>query len=428
MSFIADLHIHSRFSMATSRGLTLPNLAGWALRKGIDVLGSGDFTHPGWRAELRENLRFEEESGLYLSALPPELPCPVPDRKGPRFCLQTEISSIYKAGGKVRKIHNLVFMPDLEAAEKFSARLAAIGNLASDGRPILGLDSRDLLEIALEASPDAVLIPAHIWTPWFALFGSKSGFDSIEDCYRDLTSHIFALETGLSSDPPMNRLLSALDNYALISNSDAHSGANLGREANLFSGKPSWKGIFSALRRAAAREESAQDECSFLGTLEFYPEEGKYHLDGHRACNVVLDPEETKALNNRCPVCGRPLTVGVLHRITDLADRNSPAELVREPETRMLVPLPEVVGQILDFKPGTRRVERKCAEIVSELGAELDVLCLMDAERIRSFWEPLGEAVTRIRNRNIQLDAGFDGQYGRINIFEPGELEKRPGK
>lgn len=421
MSFIADLHIHSRYSMATSRSLTIPHLAGWALRKGIDVIGSGDFTHPGWWRELNESLVLDEQSGLYLSRLPAELPSPVPDRRGPHFCLQTEINCIYKRAGKTRKVHNLVFMPDFQAAARFRARLGSIGNLASDGRPVLALDSRDLLEIALDCSPEAVLIPAHIWTPWFALFGSKSGFDRIEDCYGDLTQHIFALETGLSSDPPMNRLVSALDNFAMISNSDAHSGPNLGREANFFSGTPSWQGMFEALRTAARREEPTPGQCRFLGTLEFYPEEGKYHLDGHRACNVSLTPQETKELANMCPVCGKPLTIGVLHRVMDLADRSAHPNLLYEPATRMLMPLPEVAGQIMGLGPASARVMRKCAEIVTALGAELDVLCLMPLEQIRAYWEPLGEAVERVRSRRLAMQPGYDGQYGRLEIFTASE-------
>lgn len=424
MSFIADLHIHSRFSMATSHNLTLANLAGWAMRKGINVLGSGDFTHPAWAAELAQQLAFDESSGLYRLKIAPEKPDGVPaSANAPLICLQTEISCIYKKGGKTRKIHNLIFMPDLQAAARFSRKLASIGNITSDGRPILGLDSRDLLEMALDASPRAVLVPAHVWTPWFALFGSKSGFDNLEDCYGDLTPHIFALETGLSSDPPMNRLVSKLDNYVMISNSDAHSGANLGREANLFSGSPGYDAMFDALRTQAARKPPRGD-CAFLGTLEFYPEEGKYHLDGHRACGVTLTPQESKALANRCPVCGKPLTIGVLNRVMELADRSTQPALPAEPETRMLVPMPEVVGQILGTSPNTKAVAAQCARIGDALGSELEVLCLMPPERIRSFWEPLGEAIARVRSRNLQIEPGYDGVYGKIGIFRPGELPK----
>ena len=400
MNFIADLHIHSRFSRATSKQLSPRHLAAWARCKGINVLGTGDFTHPQWRDELRQQLVRDEASGLYrLSGPAEELDFlqgkTPPDADGPLFLLQTEISSIYKRQGKVRKVHNLIFVPTLDDADRLSQRLELVGNLHSDGRPILGLDSRDLLEMTLDVCPEAVLIPAHVWTPWFALFGSKSGFDRLEDCFDDLSSHIFALETGLSSDPGMNRMVSQLDGYALISNSDAHSGANLGREANFFAGAPSYDGIFAALRAAARRlppEQQPQD-CRFLGTMEFYPEEGKYHLDGHRACGVVLEPREALALDNICPVCGKPLTIGVLHRVCELADRETPASLLHEPEALPLIPLPELVGEILGVGSGSRKVQDRYAALLRELGPDLDILCRMDEEQVRRHWEPLGEAV-----------------------------------
>ncbi|MBD5538759.1 MAG: UvrD-helicase domain-containing protein, partial [Desulfovibrio sp.] len=434
MSFIADLHIHSRFSRATSTALTVPHLAAWAACKGIDVLGTGDFTHPRWRAELREHLVPDEESGLYrlrgepeaLEALGnarPAQPGTTDHKGGPRFCLQTEISSIYKRGGKVRKVHNLVFVPTLEDADRLSERLGLIGNLHSDGRPILGLDSRDLLEILLECVPGGVLIPAHVWTPWFAIFGSKSGFDRPEDCFGDLTEHIFALETGLSSDPAMNRLLSRLDGYALISNSDAHSGANLGREANLFAGRPSYAGMFAALRATARREPQDGLDCRFLGTMEFYPEEGKYHLDGHRACGVVLEPAEARELGDICPVCGRPLTIGVLHRVLELADRQTPPVLAREPEVLPLVPLAEVIGEILGVGGASRKVRERYGRALTELGPELDILCRLPEADVRAWWEPLGEAVARMRAGDVIREAGFDGQYGTVRLFRPGELD-----
>lgn len=434
MSFIADLHIHSRFSRATSTALTVPHLAAWAACKGIDVLGTGDFTHPQWRAELRDQLVLDEESGLYrLKGVPevleafeggqPAQTAAAEHAGTPRFCLQAEISSIYKRGGKVRKIHNLVFVPTLEDADRLSARLALIGNLHSDGRPILGLDSRDLLEILLECVPGGVLIPAHVWTPWFALFGSKSGFNHARNCFGDLTEHIFALETGLSSDPAMNRLLSQLDGYALISNSDAHSGANLGREANLFEGRPSYTGIFAALRATARRQPQDGLDCRFLGTMEFYPEEGKYHLDGHRACGVVLEPAEAKALGDICPVCGRPLTIGVLHRVLELADRETPATLPLEPAVHPLVPLAEVMGEILGVGATSRKVRERYGRALRELGPELDILCRLPEAEVRAWWEPLGEAVARMRAGDVQRQGGFDGQYGSVRLFRPGELD-----
>lgn len=416
VNFIADLHIHSRFSLATSKQLSVATLDEWARLKGINVLGTADFTHPKWREELRRDLVYDEEYGLYRS------------KRGANagdetvfFCPQTEISCIYKKGGKVRKVHNLVFMPTLEAADIFSRKLGAAGNINSDGRPILGLDSRDLLEMALESSPEAALIPAHIWTPWFSLFGSRSGFDALEDCYGDLSAHIFALETGLSSDPEMNRLLSALDNYALISNSDAHSGANLGREANIFAGIPSYSGIFSALRKSARRERQADDEVRFMGTLEFHPEEGKYHLDGHRECGVVLSPAESRELGNICPKCGKPLTIGVLHRVMELADRETAPELPREPESRLLVPLAEIIGEIFRSGSGSRKVRDKYMDATSRLGPELEILSNKSIEEIGRYWEPLGEAIRRLRFGETILDPGYDGQFGTVRLFRPEE-------
>ncbi len=415
-TFVADLHIHSRFSMATSRQLNIPHLAGWAARKGIHVLGTGDFTHPKWRQELRQFLAYDEQSGLYRCQKTAG-----PQSSGTLFCLQTEISSIYRRGGRVRKVHNLIFAPNLDVADEIARRLALVGNINSDGRPILGLDSRDLLELVLDCSEDCVLVPAHIWTPWFSLFGSRSGFDTLEECYGDLSGHIFALETGLSSDPAMNRCWSALDGYALISNSDAHSGPNLGREANLFCGRPSYAGMFQALRIAAARIQPDPDVCQFLGTMEFYPEEGKYHLDGHRACNIVLDPLESRKLNNICPFCGKPLTIGVLHRVMELADRSQPTFPPREPEARMLVPLPEIVAQIIGSGVNSAKVRQKCDEAVNALGPELAILCRLPIAEITSWWEPLGRAVANVRNGRVNLRAGYDGEYGQIMVFSPEE-------
>lgn len=434
MNFIADLHIHSRFSRATSKQLSPRHLAAWARCKGINVLGTGDFTHPQWRDELRQQLVRDEASGLYRLSGPAEdldflqgkTP---PDADGPLFLLQTEISSIYKRQGKVRKVHNLIFVPTLDDADRLSQRLELVGNLHSDGRPILGLDSRDLLEMTLDVCPGAVLVPAHVWTPWFALFGSKSGFDRLEDCFDDLSSHIFALETGLSSDPGMNRMVSRLDGYALISNSDAHSGANLGREANFFAGAPSYDGIFAALRAAARRlpPEQQPGDCRFLGTMEFYPEEGKYHLDGHRACGVVLEPREALALDNICPVCGKPLTIGVLHRVCELADREAPASLPHEPEARPLIPLPELVGEILGVGSGSRKVQDRYAALLRELGPDLDILCRMDEEQVRRHWEPLGEAVARMRRGQVIRKGGYDGEYGVVRVFSPEEAAEWQG-
>jgi DNA helicase-2/ATP-dependent DNA helicase PcrA len=341
MRFHADLHVHSKYSRATSRDLDLEHLHYWAARKGIALVGTGDCVHPAWLAELKDKL-VADAPGLYrlkddiAEAIAQKLPASC---RGPvRFMLSVEISTIYKKGDRTRKIHHLIYAPDFATVDRLAARLARVGNIASDGRPILGLDSRDLLEITLEAGPGAYLVPAHIWTPWFAALGSQSGFDSIVECYGDLADHIHAVETGLSSDPAMNWRVSFLDRYRLTSNSDAHSPGKLGREATLFD----CEADYFAIRRALEGGEG------YVGTVEFFPEEGKYHLDGHRKCGVRLTPQETVARGVCCPVCGEPVTVGVAHRLEILADRNE-AEALPPPgagEVSSLVPLPEILSEI----------------------------------------------------------------------------------
>ena len=427
--FRADLHIHSRFSRATSSRLTLPHLAAWAGVKGIDVLATGDFTHPVWRQELRDNLEMDEESGLFRlkSALTgDDVRREIPHLAGlaphePKFMLEAEISSIYKKNGAVRKIHSLVYVPDFESADRLCEKLEAIGNLKSDGRPILGLDVKDLLAMVLDI-PRAFMIPAHIWTPWFALFGSKSGFDSLEECFEDLTPHIFAAETGLSSDPDMNRCWSHLDHLLMVSSSDAHSGENLAREATLFEGPASYDGIFDALHQK-------EGETRYAGTLEFFPEEGKYHLDGHRACGVVLEPAECMKLNNICPVCGKPLTVGVLHRVLALADRSAPP--CPGKDFQSLIPLPEILGEILHCGAKTRKVQEKYAELLERFGSEMHILQEVPENDLRRTWQELGEAVSRMRAGRVIRHAGYDGEYGVIRLFEeeenaPSLIERLP--
>jgi DNA helicase-2/ATP-dependent DNA helicase PcrA len=313
--FHADLHIHSKYSRACSKDCDLEHLSWWARRKGITLVGTGDFTHPAWFEHLRENL-VPTEPGLFR--LREDLDRDITRRLPPsvaagdiRFMLSVEISTIYKRDEHTRKVHHLVYVPDFDAAAEFNRRLGRIGNLGSDGRPILGLDSRDLLEITLECGDGAYLVPAHVWTPWFAVLGSKSGFDAIEDCYVDLADHIFALETGLSSDPLMNWRISGLDRYRLVSNSDAHSPPMLGREATVFDTDLDYFAIRRALETGAGH----------AGSIEFFPEEGKYHVDGHRKCGVRMEPQETREHGGTCPECGKPLTVGVLSRVEELADR-----------------------------------------------------------------------------------------------------------
>lgn len=425
-NFIADLHVHSRFSRATSKNLTPRNLAAWASVKGIQLLATGDFTHPGWLEMISDQLKSVENGFFRLkdqSGLGQELPwfSGTGGAEDIRFVLCTEISSIYKKGGKVRKIHNLVFMPGLEAVRKFNIRLGQVGNLASDGRPILGLPARDLLEMVLETDPLAFLVPAHIWTPWFSLFGSKSGFNRLEDCFEDLSSEIFALETGLSSDPEMNQLWSALDRYTLISNSDAHSGEKLGREANLLSGEISFPALRAALRKDTG-------PARFEGTLEFYPEEGKYHLDGHRKCGIVLEPAETARLKGICPVCGKELTIGVLNRVFELADRETPVRSAAQ-KFSSLVPLTEVLSEILGSGSGTKKVMGMYNQLLRDFGSELDILRRAPVEDLKKSSALLAEAVDRMRKGQVRRHSGYDGEYGRISMFTPRELlEFRHGR
>lgn len=422
MEYVADLHVHSPFSRATSRECDPAGLAAWARIKGIDVVGTGDFTHPGWFRLLREALVPAEPGFFRLreETVPSPLPGLPPFATPVRFVLSAEISCIYKRHGAVRKVHNLVYVPDLASAERLAARLAGIGNVESDGRPILGLDSRDLLEIVLEEAPEGFLVPAHIWTPWFSLFGSRSGFDTVEECFGDLAPHVFALETGLSSDPDMNRMISALDRFTLISNSDCHSPARLGREANLFSTGFDFFSLRDALK--------GNRRDTFRGTVEFFPEEGKYHLDGHRACAVCLKPEETRRLGGRCPACGRLLTVGVLHRVMELADRERPLYPPEAPEFFSLVPLPEVLGEIIDVGPGSKRFMGQYAWLMARFGSEFGLLLHAAPEEIEEVSPLLAEAVRRIRAGRVIRRGGYDGEYGTIRVFEEGEVARLAGQ
>ncbi|MCX7787428.1 MAG: UvrD-helicase domain-containing protein [Spirochaetes bacterium] len=439
MHFYADLHIHSRFSRATSSRLVPEVLDRWAQAKGLSVIGTGDFTHPGWFAELKEKL-IPAEEGLFV--LSPdtqkqveldntlrEIPQP-PEVEGlnvpaqTRFILSAEISTIYSTGGRVRKVHHVILAPSFQAVDRIRNTLGRLGNLNSDGRPILGLDSRDLLEILLEADPACVLIPAHIWTPWFSALGSKSGFDSIQEAYRDLADHIFAIETGLSSDPPMNWLCSSLDSFAIVSNSDAHSPEHLGREANRFDTDLSYPAMVAALREAAGRITNKMGlrvkpvEKGFLGTIEFFPQEGKYHFDGHRKCGVALNPVETARIGGLCPVCGKPLTVGVMNRVIALADRTNLEERPRRTPFVSLIPLREILSELLRVGPTSRAVEGKYWELIDSLGPELWILADAPLEQIaRKGGASLSEGIRRMRERRVYVEEGYDGEYGRVRVF-----------
>ena len=418
MRFIADLHIHSKYSRACSKDCDLEHLTWWARRKGVTLVGTGDFTHPAWFEHLRETL-VPAEPGLFRlrDDLDREIARTLPPRlanEPVRFMLSVEISTIYKRGDRTRKVHHLIYVPGFAEAERFNARLGRIGNLGSDGRPILGLDSRDLLEITLESGEGSYLIPAHVWTPWFAVFGSKSGFDAIEECYDDLAGHIFALETGLSSDPAMNWRVSALDRYRLVSNSDAHSPPILGREATVFDTELDYYAVLEALRTGAGH----------AGTIEFFPEEGKYHVDGHRKCGVRMEPRETRAIGGKCPECGKPLTVGVLSRVEDLADRPEGFRPEGAAGFESLVPLPEIMGEILGVGPKSKRVATEIDKLTAALGPELAILREVPVDEVEPHSPLLAEALRRLRRGQVIREAGYDGEYGVIRLFEPGELER----
>ncbi len=416
MKFIADLHIHSHYSRATSKQLNPVQLDYWAKIKGVNVVGTGDFTHPGWTAELKQYLVPAEE-GLFKLRDEFILDNPVANPQPVRFLLSAEISNIYKKSGKVRKIHNVVLAPDFETVEKIQKELDRRKfNITSDGRPILGMDAKDLLEMLLSIDQRIVFIPAHIWTPWFAVLGSKSGFDSIHECFEDMTEHIFAVETGLSSDLPMNWICSFLDQFNLVSNSDAHSPEKLGRNANIFDTQLSYFDIVNALKD--------QTSDSFIGTIDLYPQEGKYHYDGHRKCGIRFDPVQTLEHDGLCPVCGRPLTLGVAHRVASLADRDNPLERPHRKQFHYIIPLKEILGEINGTSSTTKKVDALYTKLISQIGSETHILLDADIDLVKKAGGSLlAEAIRRMRQGQVIIQEGFDGQYGVIRLFEENEIQ-----
>ena len=417
MKFIVDFHIHSHYSRATSKKLTPEHLDHYAKIKGINVIGTGDCIHPGWFSELKEKLELAE-NGLYK--LKKEFQIPFTQNQYAKisqqevyFLLTTEISSIYKKNNQVRKVHNVCVFPDFEAVSKMQDKLEKIGNIRSDGRPILGLDAKILLEMLLEVDSDAYLIPAHIWTPWFAVLGSKSGFNSIEECFDDLTPYIFAVETGLSSDPPMNRVCSFLDKFRLVSNSDAHSLDKLGREANLFDTALSYNSILASLKY----------DNGFLGTIEFFPQEGKYHYDGHRLCNVVCNPLETVRHQGICPVCHKPLTKGVMYRVAELADRKVEDIPEFNQQHYSITPLLQILAEIVGVKSSSStKVQAEYYRLINNLGSEFDILLNCPLPEIKDLGSPvLAQAIQRLRDGQVQITEGYDGEFGRVKLFQSGE-------
>ncbi|PIV39687.1 MAG: DNA helicase UvrD [Candidatus Omnitrophica bacterium CG02_land_8_20_14_3_00__42_8] len=397
MKFIADFHIHSKYSRATSPDMNIKTLSEYAKLKGISLLGTGDFTHYLWLEELKSTLK-DSGNGLF-------------EYNGVNFMLTGEVSSIYSKNGKVRKIHNVIFVPSFDIADKIDSVLSGYGNIAYDGRPIIGIDAKDLAEILFGISKDIFLVPGHIWTPWFSLFGSKSGFDSIEECFEEYTKDIYALETGLSSDPAMNWQWSKLDRFSLISNSDSHSPQKIGREANVFDTEMSYKAILEALKE--------KDKKKFLYTIEFFPEEGKYHYDGHRSCEVRLSPSETKKNKNICPKCGKPLTIGVMNRVSELADR--PEGFVPEnsiPYKRM-IPLAEIIADTLGVGDASKAVSAEYRAIIPRLGTELEALTEVSEDKLlKELPIKIAKAIINVRNGNVNILPGFDGEYGTIEILK----------
>lgn len=402
MSYVADLHLHSRYAYATSKDLSLENLATWAKLKGIDLLASADFTHPIWFTELRQKLE-EVTPGLYRFG-------------GVDFILGTEISCVYNQGGRQRRIHVLLFAPDFDAVGRLNLALAQFGDLELDGRPTLALSVRDLTGMALSISPDCIIIPAHVWTPWYGLYGSKSGFDRLEECFTDLGPQIHAVETGLSSDPAMNWQVPDLLDKTIVSFSDAHSLPKLGRELTVFQGERSYRGLADAL---------AGNQVAY--TVEFYPEEGKYHYNGHRNCGVSQSPEVTRQQGTKCPVCGRFLTLGVLHRTRQLSQGEVTSQrgldgFIRSPQGRppfiRLVPLIEIISETLGQGQATKRVQAEYHRILQELGSELAVLIQANAAELEAVaGERLAQAILRVRLGDIQVEPGYDGIFGQIRIW-----------
>lgn len=423
MKIVADFHIHSPYARAVSKAMTLENLDYWARLKGITVMGTGDFTHPQWIKEIKSKLE-PAEPGLYklkdsVRKSSRQARTVLFERSredtATRFMLTVEISSIYSKGGKGRRVHNLIFAPSVETAEKINAQLGWQGNLKSDGRPIVGVDSKNLLKLALDADERCLFVPAHVWTPWFSVFGSMSGFNSIEECFDEYAKYIYALETGLSSDPAMNWRLSALDKYALISNSDSHSLRRIGREANILDAELSYDGIVSAIK--------SKDPKKFLSTIEFFPEEGIYHYDGHRNCKMRLTPQETRGLKKICPVCGKPVTVGVMYRVEELADRPEGFRPEWAIPYKNMVPLDEIIAEAFGVASATtKRVQEEYKKLVEDFGGELPILFDVSENDLAGRVRPeIAEGIMRVRNGKLHIEPGYDGLYGKVKIFEEGE-------
>lgn len=402
MRKICDFHIHSKYSMAVSKFMEIPNIAKWADIKGINLIGTGDFTHPRWFEQIKNELT-EDGSGFLTYK-----------NSNAKFVLSSEISSIYKQGEKTRKLHTVVLVPDLKSAEQINKRLANIGNIISDGRPILKLSGHDLAQLVLSTNPESLIIPAHIWTPWFSLFGSKSGFDSIEECFGDLSKYIYAVETGISSDPEMNWRISALDKITLLSNSDAHSLMKLGREANVFEIEKSefnYAEITDIIK--------TKDVARFPKTLEFFPEEGRYHFDGHANCKICVDPFDNKYPDGRCPICTRPMTIGVVNQVEKFADRKEAIKKASFPASQHIIPLNEIIAESFQVGVNSKKVEQMYFELINKFGNEFAILLdLNEEELLEKVPARIAEGILNVRKGKVKIDPGYDGLYGKISIFK----------
>jgi len=400
MSFIADLHIHSKYSRATSKDMEIPSLTKWAKIKGISLLGTGDFTHPLWLAELKEKLT-DEGGGLYSYG-------------GVYFMLTAEVSNIYFKAGRTRKVHNIMVAPDFKVVDEINKCLSGYGSLSSDGRPIISLECEKMAKMLFAIEPELLIIPAHAWTPHFSIFGSNSGFDSPEECFEEQTKEIFSIETGLSSDPAMNWRWSKLDRFSLTSNSDSHSPSKIGREANVFKEKIDYKALRQILK--------TKDKARFLYTIEFFPEEGKYHWDGHRVCKARLSPDEAKKINNKCPVCGKNITVGVMHRLEALADRKEGYISDASPSFKSVIPLAEIIGEALGVGPDSMAVEKEYSQLIRNFGSEFKMLLDTPEEELRQMCPPrIFKGIINMRNGSVEKTPGYDGEYGKIRVFKEGE-------
>lgn len=416
--FIADLHIHSKYSRACSKNLDLPNIRAWCQLKGIDLVGTGDFTHPRWFKEIYRKLK-ETDKGIYELKkefiddhqvfIPEKCKRPV------RFILTSEINLIYKKGDKCRKVHHVILAPNIKTVTEINKELDKRGNIKSDGRPILGMDSKELLKLLLDIGSDIQMIPAHVWTPHFAIFGSQSGFDSVEECFEELSDHICALETGLSSDPPMNWRLSKNDKYVLISCSDAHSPQKLGREATVFDCRMNYPDILNALRK---------NHKKIAGTIEFFPEEGKYHADGLRKENLCLTPEQTIKYDFISPKTGKKITVGVLHRVNRLADRKSGIKPKTAREVWYIIPLTEIISEILKVGTQSKKVSKMYFELLEKIGPEFYILKDAPIKNIAEVHALIAEGIKRMRNRKTIIKPGYDGEYGVVKLFKEEEINK----